>query len=242
MSNIKNIDKNDCLKIIKKNDKYSIHPLLNTYYNYSKYQIFENKPDMCHVLPQLIKKDIGIKTGSNFITNIGTNILKSNLESSDSKLNINLDIFENNNIDTSTDFISSTNSTFLKNDNNYEFKYIDPVLNFTLAINKNNFLDIVFHITSLEDLNNWLFTNNINKLPIKMINTILDLFWENYYDKIDEDIYLFIEMNKKLIKIYYQKDLTIEITKLIVNKLIKDNYGKKINYLSKIKKYLTKYI
>jgi hypothetical protein len=245
MSNINNIDKNDCLKFIKNDDSFSIHPLLNTYYDYTKFTIFENKPDMCHVLPQLMKK----KKGTTIITNIGINILKENIAASKTELNIdniNLsdDLNDLNELNKSNDLntVDIKSSQNLKKECNDSLKCIDPALNFALAINKNNFLDIVFQITSIEDLNNWLFTNDLNRLPIEMINTVLDLFWENYYNKIDEDINLFIEINKKLIYVFFQEDLTIEIATKIVNRLIKNNYGKKIKYLSKIKKYLTKYI
>jgi hypothetical protein len=130
----------------------------------------------------------------------------------------------------------------LKNDCHDGLICIDPIFNFTLPINKNNFLDIVFQISSLEDFKKWLLENDLNKLPIRMINTVFDLFWENYYNKIDEDINLFIEINKKLINIIFEKDIAIGKLKKIVNKMIKNNYGKKIKYLDKIKKYLTKYI
>ena len=130
----------------------------------------------------------------------------------------------------------------LKNDCYDGLICIDPVFNFTLPINKNNFLDVVFQISSLEDFKKWLLENDLKKLPIQMINTVFDLFWENHYNKIDEDINLFIEINKKLINVIFEKDIAIGTLNKIVNKMIKNNYGKKIKYLDKIKKYLTKYI
>jgi hypothetical protein len=70
----------------------------------------------------------------------------------------------------------------------------------------------------------------------------LNLYWKNYYNKIDEDIDNFVIVNKKIFKKFLNKELNNEIILKIINRLIKNNYGKKIKYISKIKKYLVKYI
>lgn len=228
MAKIVNIEKNDCLKFIGAKDSISIHPLLNAYFYY-KHPIFDNKPDMCNVLPQLIPNE-----GTKIFSNINVKVLKDNLEYLETKINTSVIEPDNKKSKISQDNKISPPLA--------RVPPIEPVFNFTLPINKNNLLDIVFHITTMEDLNNWLFTNDLNKLPIRMVETVLNLFWENYYNIIDEDINLFIEINKKIIKILFEKEPTNKIIEKIVNKIIKNNYGKKINYLSKIKKYLTKYI
>jgi hypothetical protein len=109
-------------------------------------------------------------------------------------------------------------------------------------INNSNFLDVVFQITSVEDLNDWISNYDIKSIPIEIINIVLDLFWLNYYQTIDSNLNSFIKLNQKLINIVYNRNVSLDITTKIVRKLIKNNFGKKIKYLNKIKKYLTKYI
>jgi len=252
MSDIYNITKNDCLKIIKHDDYISIHPLLNNICDYST-PFFKGKPDMCHVLPQFLKNNE--KEENILLINLTTRSLKEKIKNDPNSNNINL--FDDMNIsdkemldddikdDIKNPKLSKNNieeKKSLTNDCHDGLICIDPLFNFTLPINKNNFLDIVFQISSLEDLKKWLSENDLKKLPIRMINTVFDLFWENCYNKIDEDINLFIEINKKLINVIFEKDLAIVTLKKIVNRMIKNNYGKKIKYLDKIKKYLMKYI
>jgi len=117
---------------------------------------------------------------------------------------------------------------------------INPLLYFTLPINSNNFLEIVFNISNLSQLNQWI--NLIDKSELQLLDFVLNLYWKNYYNTIDEDIDNFIIVNKKIIKKFLDREMTNEIILKIINRLIKNNYGKKIKYISKIKKYLIKYI
>jgi hypothetical protein len=116
----------------------------------------------------------------------------------------------------------------------------DPVIYFSLPINSNNFLEIVFNITNLIQLEKWI--NSINNDNKKALDTVMDLFWINCFDKIDEDLDIFIKINQQIIYIILNKKIDIDIMTKVVNKLIKKNYGKKIKYITKIKKYLIKYI
>jgi hypothetical protein len=125
-------------------------------------------------------------------------------------------------------------------DNLIQDKKTDPLLYFTLPINSNNFLEIVFDITNLSQLNQWI--NLIDNTEIDLLDFVLNLYWKNYYNKIDEDLDNFIIVNKKIFKKFLNKDLNNDIIVKIINRLIKNNYGKKIKYISKIKKYLIKYI
>ena len=132
----------------------------------------------------------------------------------------------NSDSETSQEIIQSTN--------------IDPLLYFTSPINSNNFLEIVFNISNISQLNQWI--NLIDNTEIELLSFILDLYWKNYYNKIDEDIDNFIIVNKKIFKKFFYKDISNEILLKIINRLLKNNFGKKIKYITKIKKYLTKYI
>ena len=154
----------------------------------------------------------------------------------DNKLNIIKDnIIKKDNIIINTDLLSES-TTHTDND----IKDIDPLLYFTLPVNSNNFLEIVFNISNISQLNEWI--NMINDSEIKLLDFVLNLYWKNNYSKIDEDIDNFIIINKKIFKKFLNKDLNNDIILKIVNRLIKNNYGKKIKYISKIKKYLIKYI
>jgi len=149
-------------------------------------------------------------------------IIKDNYKDSDNII-INSDLFSESTINT---------------DNNV--KDINPLLYFTLPINSNNFLEIVFNISNLSQLNQWI--NLIESSEIKLLDFVLNLYWKNYYNKIGEEIDNFIIVNKKIFKKFLNKDLSNDIILKIINRLIKNNYGKKIKYISKIKKYLIKYI
>jgi hypothetical protein len=245
MTEIYNIDKNDCLKIIKRDETASLHPLLNVLNTYNT-PYYDNKPEFCHVLPQLIN-DHKSRENNTLFASINTKQLRENTINAKNVLNPNNNsLFDDINILDDTNISKTSKSNIVEkkinnNDCHDGLLCIDPIFNFTLPINKNNFLDVVFKISSLEDLKKWLFENDLKKLPIRMVNIVFDLFWENYYNKIDEDFNLFIEINKKLINVIFEKDLAIGILKKIVNTMIKNNYGKKIKYLDKIKKYLMKY-
>jgi hypothetical protein len=117
---------------------------------------------------------------------------------------------------------------------------LDLINVMTLPINSNNLLDIVFNISSIYNLSN--FINNVDINNKDIINIVFDLFWKNYYNIIDQNLDNFIDINIKLIKRYFNKIISLEIMTKIINKLIKKNYGKKIKYITKIKKYLDKYI
>ena len=127
-----------------------------------------------------------------------------------------------------------------KNDVSKIPKILDPILNFTFPINSNNFLEIVFGITSIQKLYEWLENYDLN--DVKNINLILNLFWSNNGIIISENINEFVLFNQKLIKLMFDTNIDINNVSKIVDKLVKHKYGKKIKYLHKIKKYLTEYI
>ncbi len=152
----------------------------------------------------------------------------------DNKLNIiKRNINEKDNIIINSDILTET--TTIK-----ENVELNPLLYFTMPINSNNFLDLVFDITNLSQLNQWI--NLIDKSDIDLLDFVLNLYWKNYCNTIDKELDNFIIVNKKIILKFFNKDLNNEIIMKIINRLIKNNYGKKIKYISKIKKYLTKYI
>ena len=124
--------------------------------------------------------------------------------------------------------ISETNTT------------INPLSYFCLPINSNNYIEIVFGISNINKLSQWI--NMIDDTDIELLDFVMGLFWKNYYNIIDEDMDSFIGVNRKIIKKFMYKDINNDIIIKIVNRLIKNNYGKKIKYINKIKKYLTKYI
>jgi hypothetical protein len=95
-------------------------------------------------------------------------------------------------------------------------------------------------MTTIEELYEWL--DNCIDDDKKMIGIVLDLFWKNYYNIIDENIELFIKINHKIIDLIFNRKLSNEIVSSISVTFIKKYSGKKINYLNKIKKYLMKYI
>ena len=119
-------------------------------------------------------------------------------------------------------------------------KDINPLLYFTLPINSNNFLELVFNISNSSQLNQWI--NLIESSEYKLLEFVLNLYWKNYYNKIDEEIDSFIIVNKKIFKKFYNKDITDDILLKIITILIKKKYGEKIKYISKFNKYLIKYI
>lgn len=117
---------------------------------------------------------------------------------------------------------------------------IDNSLLFTIPICRSNFIDIVFNISTLNQLNEWLNTYKTHN--IETINLVLNLFWENYYSLVNEEFELFKNINEKIIKNILNKNISNNNLNEIVNIFIKNNYGKNIIYLDKIKKYLMKYI
>ena len=122
---------------------------------------------------------------------------------------------------------------------------MNPLMYFTLPINSNNFLDVIFNINTIENLYEWLHyyeTIDLQTNDIFIMGLVLDLFWKNYYNIIDQNIDIFINLNQKLVKILFNKIISVDVISEITNKIIEENYGKKIKYIDEIKKYLTKYI
>ena len=122
-------------------------------------------------------------------------------------------------------------------DNN---KDVNPVFNFSLPINSNNFLDIVLNINTINKLHEWFKNCDIDDIDI--INLVLDLFWKNYYHIINDNLNDFYYFNQFLIKKLFNKDIKLSIIIKIINKIIKKHNDNEIKYLIKIKKYLLKYI
>ncbi len=143
----------------------------------------------------------------------------------------------NNNIEIKLDIDLNSESTNKLPSNVPDL--LDPVLNFSFPINNNNFIEIVFNITSINKLSEWFDYYDLSDRDT--VDLVLDLFWLNN-TTINENIDQFILLNQKIIKIIFNNEITINESTKIVNKLIKNNYGKRIKYLDKIKKYLTKYI
>ena len=230
MSKSKILKKNDCIKFVK-SDKIStsqnsidINPLLSI--------IVENpKPigDFCYVIPQIGNNNETIQM------KLISTIKNENNESNIDDLNIS-DVS-----DTSSNS-SKSSDEHIKQINNKisDIHEIDKSMLFTLPINSNNFLEIVFNISNIRQLNDWI--TDLDNKNTDIIEIALNLFWINYYNKIDKDFETFIKLNKNIINNILNKEVNIDIINKIVNRLIKKNYGKKIKYLDKIKKYLRKYI
>jgi hypothetical protein len=185
------LDKNDCLKLNKKNSSYTLHPLINYITNIEHLNV-----DLCIVLPQLTNNKL------NYI--------------------IQKDILDDNN-DTKKDIYN-----------------INPVFNFSLPINSNNFLDIILNINTVNKLYEWFKSCDIENMDI--IKLVLNLFWKNYYHILNDNLDDFYYFNQYLIKKIFKKDIKILIIAKIINKIIKKYYGNEIKYLVKIKKNLSKYI
>lgn len=113
---------------------------------------------------------------------------------------------------------------------------INLLNSFSMPINRNNFLEIMFNIYNVNSLNDWFNLNNY--INYETINLILNLFWEQYYTDIENSISIFINLNIDIIFIYLKKKLDYKNTKIIIYKLINNFYNKKINYLEEIKEYL----
>lgn len=204
------LEKKDCIKTVNVNDISSIHPLLNYVYNFDT-----QKPDsdMCLVIPQVV---------DNKIVSI---VKKSVLHDDNDDIRI---------ADKQID-----NKEFSKH-NVGTVKSTNPLINFSLPINSNNFLEIVFGINTFYQLDEWI--QNIDISNTEIINIVLNLFWINHYSEVDNNFEIFVKLNQKIIKLLFNKDIPQEIMAKIMNRMLKNNYGKKIKYLDKIKKYLIKYI
>lgn len=215
MTDIRILKKNDCINLKKANAYSSIHPLLNVHVYFSQSTAY-NK-NMCNVIPQIHISETQKMPLLQSTIEINT-LMERDKYSSQSEEQV---------------------SKCLKDDG---VKCIEPVLNFTLPINSNNFLEVVFNINTLNQLDEWINTFDFSKENINIVELVLDLFWINNYDKIDENLDIFIKLNQKIIKLIFDKDISIDLMSKIINRLMRHNYGKKIKYLRKIKKYLTKYI
>jgi hypothetical protein len=205
------ITKNTCLKKVHANT-VDIHPLLN----YSMSMPNDIKNNEFFVIPYVSKNIIKINKllDSCDDQNITNKLNSPNLNFSDSLLND-----KQNDPSNIIKNISANNS-----------------VNFSFPINSNNFLDIVFNITNIGQLINWFMGYNIEDK--KTINQVLSLFWENYYETINENMDEFIYLNSIISKLLFFKKITTEESQKISNKLISENYGTKIKYLEKIKKYI----
>jgi hypothetical protein len=225
MSDIKILTKNDCISTIKSNNHSVIHPLINSILHYNT--ISDSNDDMtkCLIIPQILNE---INKNTLFY---GLDKNKLNKRKKKDRL-----IFDTNNKDIEDTEISESISELSLCDDECN----NPLINFTLPINSNNFLDVVLSMTTIEELYEWL--DNCIDDDKKMIGIVLDLFWKNYYNIIDENIELFIKINHKIIDLIFNRKLSNDIVSSISVTFIKKYSGKKINYLNKIKKYLMKYI
>lgn len=205
------IKKTDCVKIIKPNEIYTVHPLINllTVINY-KPTTNPETTESCHILPQLSDNEIIFIKKKQQLQDTGK---------------INIGIADN------TENDMHDNDKILKD---------ETILNFELPINSNNFLEIVFNINSVSQLIEWII--NFDVTNEKVVKLVLNLFWVTKQDKINEEYEMFIKLNQKIIKLMFDKDIDNELMTKIIDKMLKENYGKKIKYLDKIKKYLIKYI
>ena len=222
MSKNKILNKNDCIQIITVQSSSTTEPTINVHPLLSVItQEYNIKKDLCLVIPQVRNNTIAYMKSIDLIN-------KETDEDNIADLNINIPE------------LSSPNIHIKQEKKQHIIEEVDRIMCFTLPINSNNFLEIIFNISNLNQLNEWL--NTIDQSEIKAINIVLDLYWKNYYNSIDNDLDSFIKINHSIIHKILNNNVSFEITTKIVNKLIRKNYGKKIKYLSKIKKYLTKYI
>jgi len=230
MSKSKILKKNDCIKFVKSDNistnqnSIDVNPLLSI--------IIENPRqigDFCYVIPQIGNNNETIQM------KLISTIKNENNESNIDDLNIS-DVS-----DTSSNS-SKSSDEHIKQINNKisDIHEIDKSMLFTLPINSNNFLEIVFNISNIRQLNDWI--TDLDNKNTDIIEIALNLFWINYYNKIDKDFETFIKLNKNIINNILNKEVNVDIINKIANRLIKKNYGKKIKYLDKIKKYLRKYI
>jgi len=141
-------------------------------------------------------------------------------------------------LDKNTDVIIDTETDNINKTKNEDDEKYNIITNFSLPINSNNFIEIIYNITTLSQLEDWF--NNYDPNNIKIAEIILNLFWFTKIQEIIEDIDLFIKINITIISTVFNKTIDYNKCQKIINHLIKHSYGKKINYLHKIKKYLTK--
>jgi hypothetical protein len=219
MSEFKIPNNNDCLLKIKlstNDDVHMIHPQLNLHLNIQPIDIPTTTNDICMVQPQLFKNKVLV--------------MKTMNKTNDISVNFNIDE-------------KKQNSTPKKDVIIEAVCMAQPIMNFIMPINSNNWLDIVCNIQTVDKLDNFIRTLNSEESYFNtLIDLVLNLFWKNYYHIVDNDIKSFIKLNKKIIDIIFNKDISDKIATKITNKFIRNNYGKKIKYLEKIQKYLNKYL
>lgn len=210
------IKKNQCLKKELEPNIPNIHPLINYLMEYPNL-----KEKQHFVLPQ-VENNI-IIYNKNLKTCVDNKINSDS--SSDSELFFSDDNI-NKNKSPSTDIFKTVTSSNKSND----------YISFSFPINSNNFLDVIFNITNINQLINWLTTYDINDK--NTIDLVLNMFWTNHYATVNDNINEFNELNFLIVKLLFNKVLTNDKVQQLSNKIISKNYGKNIVYLEKIKKYI----
>lgn len=221
MSEFKLPNNNDCLiKIILSNNENVdiIHPQLNLHLTLPPIDVNISSKNSCMVQPQLFKKNKIV-------------VMKKINKTNDVSIHLNIDNITKQNSTSTSDVIIEP------------ICITQPIINFIMPINSNNWLDVVCGIQTVDKLDNFIRTLNFEESYFNnLIDLVLNLFWKNYYHIVDNDIKSFIKLNKRIINIVFNKDVDDNIATKITNKFIKNNYGKKIKYLEKIEKYLNKYL
>lgn len=148
-----------------------------------------------------------------------------------------------NNIDGCVVLPQKQNNQYFDIKKNFVNNIINPLSYFELPINSNNFLEIIFNINNINNLYDWFINYKISKdiESDEILNLVLNLFWYKKFNIIKNNIEDFIQFNKILIKLIYNKVLELNILSRIIIKLVKKYHNKKILYLVKLKKYLMKY-
>ena len=216
------INKTTPIKELKSNT-IDIHPLVNFLI-----ELPDDKKKQYFVLPQIFNNVIIF--GKDLKKSDDANLSDSELFFSDTQAsNKDKDDDDDNDDDHLTKFekIDSKSSNTPKNES----------INFSFPINSNNFLDVIFNITNIKQLTNWLNTYDTNDKDT--VDLVLNLFWKNYYNTVDQNMTDFNELNYLIVKIMFDKILTQNEVQLLSNKIISKNYKKKIKYLEKIKKYIS---
>lgn len=273
MSGINILTKNDCVKFVNSNEYSWIHPLLNEIIRFSDKpkpdmccilpQIKNKK--FVSVIPyhdiiddlQINFDNISTNIQPNVSTNMSTNVqpnVSTNIQSN-IKQNTSTNTLTNTLTNASTNISTNTlddlpsyvlpivSSEMLLNVTSNDVCNLNPVMNFSLPINSNNFLDIVFRIETLYNLDEWINNLDFNDdVSLKLLPLALDLFWKNNYNKIDEELDFFMSFNRKILKIIIDKPINKSIALYVANKLMKHDYGKEINYINQIKKYYNHYL
>lgn len=212
------INKTTPIKELKSNT-IDIHPLVNFLI-----ELPDDKKKQYFVLPQIFNNVIIF--GKDLKKSDDANLSDSELFFSDTQAsNKDKDDDDDNDDDHLTKFekIDSKSSNTPKNES----------INFSFPINSNNFLDVIFNITNIKQLTNWLNTYDTNDKDT--VDLVLNLFWKNYYNTVDQNMTDFNELNYLIVKIMFDKILTQNEVQLLSNKIISKNYKKKLNIWKKSK-------